>query len=84
MKTYVKVGRSLCLVSNLKNCMEKGTVWLVVDMAMTLPKVPKMATILIIKSSLDTPLFTLVFAGDSLEASPASRVSGFIFLAPRI
>lgn len=79
--TNGNVGRSLYTALNRTNSVENGRVSLVVPMAMALAKVPIPATILRMKSSTETPLFTISLVGEDFEISPAS-IPAFIFPSP--
>lgn len=78
--SYVNVGRSSYSALNRMNRVEKGSVSLVVPMAIALARVLTMAISLRTKSKIDIPLLTPV-AGDELLASPSStEPDPFIFL----
>lgn len=58
--TYVNVGRSLYWARKRMNLVKKGSVWLVVPMAIALAMVPTIAMSLRIKSNMARILFTAV------------------------
>lgn len=65
------MGRSLYCALNRMNCVKKGSVSLVVPMAMALARVPMMAMKRSMISSTDSPLLTPLFRG-ALDVSPCS------------
>jgi len=69
---YVRVGRSLYCALNRMNCVKKGSVSLVVPIAMALARVPMMAMKRSMRSSTDTPLLTPLPRGAAFEVSPCS------------
>ena len=79
-KSYVKVGRSSYSALNRINWVKKGSVSLVVPMAIALPKVAAPATILKIKSRMEIPRLAPVVA---FEATPASSPALDIFTQQR-
>ncbi|KAL5200222.1 hypothetical protein ABZP36_021425 [Zizania latifolia] len=79
---YVRVGRSLYCALNWMNWVKKGSVWLVVPMAMALARVPMIATKRSMTSSMDTPLLTTPPLRGAFEANVGafSRVDGLLGL----
>lgn len=78
VKSYVKVGRSSYSALNRMNRVKKGSVSLVVAIAIALPSVPIKASSLNMKSSIEIPLFTPLLGAEFL-ASPSSTPLAFIF-----
>ena len=80
MTTYTNVGRSSNTALNLKNRVENGSVSLVVPILNALPSVQIAATILKMKSTIESPLFTPLFGAPPFEISPPSTALTFIFV----
>lgn len=72
-------GRSSYSALNRMSCEKKGSVSLVVPMAIALPRAPAKASSLKTKSSIEIPLFT-PYVGVEFLASPISTAPAFIIL----